>query len=123
MKHSKLILAAIAATVFSITAANAKNLVIKIGNVRSDKGKVLVMANIPGVKEPVYQMVQAKNGEVVIELKDLIADVAEISVFHDENENFKMDMGERGPVEGYLTKKCKLKGEINEEKAVLYYPE
>lgn len=122
MKLSQLILTTMAVSTMSFTAASAKDLTIKVDNVRNEKGKILAMATIPGVKEPAYQMVQAKSGEVTLELKNLDTETVEISLFHDENGNFKMDMGERGPVEGYVTKKCKLKEQINLVTVTLYYP-
>lgn len=103
-------------------------IVIKIENVRSAKGNVLAMARIPGVAEPIYQMAKAEQGAVTLELKTGLelksgqAEQAEVSIFHDENGNNKLDMGERGPVEGYVTKKCKLKGGKDELKLALYYP-
>lgn len=122
MKLSQLILTTMVVSAMSFTAVSAKSLTIKVNNVRNEKGKILVMGTISGVKEPVYKMVPAKSGEVILELKDLNTDALEISLFHDENGNFKMDMGERGPVEGYVTKKCKLKEQANEMTVTLYYP-
>ncbi|MEG0518192.1 MAG: DUF2141 domain-containing protein [Bacteroidales bacterium] len=122
MKLSQLILTTMAVSTMSFTAISAKDLTIKVDNVRNEKGKILVMATIAGAKEPIYQMAQAKSGEVTLELKDLGAQAVEVSLFHDENENFKMDMGERGPVEGYVTKKCKLKEQTNLVTVTLYYP-
>lgn len=124
-------------TLFALIAVFASNLLlaqdvksdstnsvtIKINNVRRGKGKILAMANVPGQKEPVYQMADAREGEVTLELKGISGNSAEISLFHDENGNFKMDMGERGPVEGYATKKWKFKESAPEVKVTLYYPD
>lgn len=100
----------------------SNSIIIKIDNVRSGKGKILAMAHVPGQKDPVYQMADAVKGVVTLELKGIKGDSAEISLFHDENGNFKMDMGERGPEEGYATKKWKFKEGAPEVKVTLYYP-
>lgn len=110
-------------TVLSITAVNAKTVIVTLDNIRNNKGKILVMASLPGVKEPLYQMVEAQEGPVTIELKNINSDTAELSLFHDENGNFKMDMGNRGPIEGYVTKKCKLLDENTKIKLRIFYPD
>ncbi len=106
-----------------IQSDTSKLIIIKVDNVLNDKGKILVMAKIPGVADPVYGMTAAKKGEVIIELKNVKGDSAEISLFHDQNGNYKMDMGERGPAEGYVTKKCKLKEPTTQLKVSIYYPD
>ena len=46
-----------------------------------------------------------------------------LSVFHDENENWQMDMLEgKGPAEGYVLKSCEVKDEEATFKLKLYYP-
>ena len=103
-------------------AASAKTLEITVSDIRSDKGSILVMARVAGQEQPVYGRAGAKAGKVVVTLEGIDADAAEISLFHDEDGDYKMKMGERGPVEGYATKKCKLPGERNTATMKLYYP-
>ena len=55
-------------------------------------------------------------------LEGIEADAAELSLFHDEDGDYKMKMGERGPAEGYATRKCKLPAEHNTATLKLYYP-
>lgn len=103
-------------------AASAKTLEITVSDVRNDKGTILVMAKVAGREQPVYGMAAAKAGKVAVTLEGIDADTAEVSLFHDEDGDYKMKMGERGPVEGYATKKCKLPEERNTAALKLYYP-
>lgn len=43
-------------------------------------------------------------------------------LFHDEDGDYKLKMGDRGPAEGYATRKCKLPAEHNTATLKLYYP-
>lgn len=103
-------------------AASAKTLEITVSDVRNDKGTILVMAKVAGREQPVYGMAAAKAGKVAVTLEGIDADTAEVSLFHDEDGDYKMKMGERGPVEGYATRKCKLPEERNTATLKLYYP-
>lgn len=104
------------------TAATARTLEITVEDVRSDKGQILVMASVAGQEQPVYGKADAKKGSVVVTLTGLEADAVEVSLFHDEDGDFKMKMGDRGPLEGYAAKKCKLTADANAAKLRLYYP-
>lgn len=115
-------LSIIAATLLSVVAATAKELTIKVDNVKNGTGKILLMGTVAGVKDPLYTMVEAKEGEVTLKLENLNSEEVEISIFHDENNNFQLDMGNRGPMEGYVTKKCNLTDENTEATMTLYYP-
>lgn len=103
-------------------AATAKSLEVTVPNVRSDKGTILVMAVVAGSEKPVFGMAQAKKGSVTVTLEGLEGDIAEVSLFHDENGNRKMDTSDRGPTEGYATKKCKTDDGKTSVKMNLYYP-
>lgn len=103
-------------------AASAKTLEVTVSDIRTDKGSILVMAKAAGQEQPVYGMAAAKTGKVAVTLEGIDADAAEISLFHDEDGDYKMKMGERGPAEGYATKKCKLPEERNTVTMKLYYP-
>lgn len=117
----KIVIAMLAALAFG-AAATAKTLEIKVEDVRSDKGSILVMARIAGQEKPLYGKADARKRSVTVTLTDLDADSVEVSLFHDEDGDYQMKMGDRGPVEGYAAKKCKLPEETNAVKMRLYYP-
>ena len=118
----KTLLTTLAALVLGTAAATAKTLEITVEDVRSDKGQILVMASVAGQEQPVYGKADAKKGSVVVTLTGLEADAVEVSLFHDEDGDFKMKMGDRGPLEGYAAKKCKLPADANAAKLRLHYP-
>lgn len=118
----KTLFVTLAALTLGTAAATAKTLEITVEDIRSDKGLILVMATVAGQQQPVYGKADAKKGSVVVTLEGLEADAAEVSLFHDEDGDFQMKMGDRGPLEGYAAKKCKLPAEKNAAKLRLYYP-
>lgn len=120
MKISTLFLAA---ATFAAASASARNLEITISDIRSDRGSILVMATAEGVDKPFYGRAEARIGSVVVILEGIDAAKAEVSLFHDENGDFKLEMGDRGPIEGYATCQCKLPEEQNSVTLKLYYPE
>lgn len=103
-------------------AASAKTLEVTVSDIRSDKGSILVMAKTAGQEQPVYGMAAAKTGKVAVTLEGIDAETAEVSLFHDEDGDYKMKMGERGPAEGYATQKCRLAAERNTVTMKLCYP-
>ena len=107
MKTLHLLLAA--SFMLASTAVSAKTLEVTVSDIRNDKGNILGMA-------------AARAGKVVVTLEGIEADAAELSLFHDEDGDYKMKMGERGPAEGYATRKCKLPAEHNTATLKLYYP-
>ena len=62
------------------------------------------------------------DGRMQVTLEGIEADAAELSLFHDEDGDYKLKMGDRGPAEGYATRKCKLPAEHNTATLKLYYP-
>lgn len=118
----KTLLAMLAALALGSAAATAKTLEITVEDIRSDKGLILVMAAAAGQEQPVYGKADAKKGSVVVTLTSLEADTVEVSLFHDEDGDFKMKTGSRGPQEGYAARKCKLPANTNAAKLRLYYP-
>lgn len=120
MKAWKLVLTVIFA--LASVAAAAKTLEITVTDIRSDKGNVLAMAKVAGHEQPVYGMSPAKRGEVVVTLEGIDAETAEVSLLHDEDGDYKMKTGERGPAEGYAAKKCALPAERNAVTIRLRYP-
>lgn len=103
-------------------AASTKTLEVTVSDIRSDKGSILVMAKAAGQEQPVYGMAAAKTGKVAVTLEGIDAETAEVSLFHDEDGDYKMKMGERGPAEGYATQKCRLAAERNTVTMKLCYP-
>ena len=95
---------------------------ITVTDIRSDKGNVLAMAKVAGHEQPVYGMSPAKRGEVVVTLEGIDAETAEVSLLHDEDGDYKMKTGERGPAEGYAAKKRALPAERNAVTIRLRYP-
>ena len=83
---------------------------------------LLLAASFMLASTAVYGMAAARAGKVVVTLEGIEADAAELSLFHDEDGDYKMKMGERGPAEGYATRKCKLPAEHNTATLKLYYP-
>ncbi len=118
----KTLLAMLAALALGSAAATAKTLEITVEDVRSDKGQILVMAAAAGQEQPVYGKADAKKGSVIVTLTGLEADTVEVSLFHDEDGDFKMKTGSRGPQERYAARKCKLPADTNAAKLRLYYP-
>ena len=117
MKTLHLLLAA--SFMLASTAVSAKTLEVTVSDIRNDKGNILVMAKVAGQEQPVYGMAAAKAGKVVVTLEGIEADAAELSLFPDEDGDYKMKMG---PAEGYATRKCKLPAEHNTATLKLYYP-
>ena len=127
MKAWKLVLTVIFA--LASVAAAAKTLEITVTDIRSDKGNVLTKASsvrgrakAAGHEQPVYAMSPAKRGEVVVTLEGIDAETAEVSLLHDEDGDYKMKTGERGPAEGYAAKKRALPAERNAVTIRLRYP-
>lgn len=118
----KTLLAMLAALALGSAAATAKTLEITVEDIRSDKGQILVMGAAAGQEQPIYGKADAKKGSVVVTLTGLEADTVEVSLFHDEDGDFKMKTGSRGPQEGYAARKCKLPADTNAAKLRLYYP-
>lgn len=121
----KTLRATLAALVLGTAATTAKTLEITVEDIRSDKGQILVMATVTGQEQPVYGIygkAEAKKGSVAVTLTGLGADAAEVSLFHDEDGDYQMKTGDRGPLEGYAARKCKLPAEKNTAKMRLYYP-
>lgn len=113
-----------AALLLCSAAATAKSLTISVCGIRSDKGSILAMVRAEGANEPVYGMTPARtDSATVLTFADIDAPTAEVSLFHDEDGDYRMKTGDRGPLEGYAAKKCNLSVERNIIKVTLYYPD
>lgn len=113
-----------AALLLCSAAATAKSLTITVRGIRSDKGSILAMVRAEGANEPVYGMAAARtDSATVITFADIDAPTAEVSLFHDEDGDYRMKTGDRGPLEGFARKKYKLPEAHNALELTLYYPD
>ena len=88
------------------------------------EGAIMVMAQQDSESKPVYAMATAVKDTVTVVLKDVPWEKFLISLFHDENGNWELDMNEQGiPVEGYAREKCKKEADASATvKMKMYYP-
>lgn len=87
----------IAALLFSMCALVAtaqSNLTVKVTNVRSAKGKVIIATD-----KGQYAMVDAKGTDAVLELKEVPEGKCKLYVYHDENGNYQLDREDGVPIE------------------------
>lgn len=109
--------------VFVCGYAEACTVIVEVSNVRDTSGSVLVMAQSGKDGKPVYGMAKSENGRAVIRLENVDWEKFDVSVFHDENSNWQLDMTEdKRPEEGYAMKSCKADGGEIILKLRLYYP-
>lgn len=119
----RIIITSILALIFSCSSIMARTIIVKVSNIRGEKGNILVMAQQGKESKPVYGMAKAEKGTAVIKLENVEWDEFDLSVFHDENDNWKMDFSEdKKPAEGYAMKSCKLKQDEETVSLKLYYP-
>ena len=119
----RIIAASIWALIFSCSSVMARTIIVKVSHVRGDKGNIMVMAQQGKESKPVYGMAKAENGTAIVKLENVEWDEFELSVFHDENDNWKMDFTEdKKPAEGYAMKSCKPKQDEETVSLKLYYP-
>lgn len=130
---------------FLVSTLAGQNLNIKASSVRSDKGNVLLMVSRTAnasksdsiassgdneLLKPIVRLQKACHGSVnfiipMDELKKLHSDKFVISVFHDENGNYKLDMNEQQrPIEGFIRRMYSVKQWDHNQTAQLnlYYP-
>ena len=130
---------------FFASTLMGQNLNIRVSKVRNDKGNVLLMISKAAngrendsiastadkdALKPIMRLQKACNGSVnfvipMDELKKMHSDKFIISVFHDENGNYKLDMNEQQrPIEGFVRRMYSVKQWENNETAQLnlYYP-
>lgn len=79
---------------FAYTVSAQADLMIKVTNVRSDCGKVMIATD-----KGQYNMVDAKGAETVLELKDVPVGKCKVYVYHDENGNYQLDKEGDVPLE------------------------
>ena len=92
---------------FSVYAAQAqRSLEVTVSNVPSNKGTVrvaLFQSSETFLKKPLLaQTIPVNNGKVVVVFENLTGSEYAVSVYHDENDNKKMDSNFFGmPTEAY----------------------
>lgn len=102
----------------------SQTITVKISNIRGEKGQILVMAQAGEESKPVYGMSKPEKGIAIVRLKNVTWEKFDISIFHDENGNWKLDMNEENmPKEGYARKTCKASKEEEMIELKIYYPE
>ena len=67
----------------------ARTIIVEIGNIRDNHGNILVMAQSGKDTKPVYGMAKSEKGKVTIRLENVDWEKFDLSVFHDENENWQ----------------------------------
>lgn len=122
-KMKRIILLSLLAMISICSQIEARTIIVKISNIRGEKGNILVMAQSGKESKPVYGMAKPNNGEVTVNLENIEWEQFDLSVVHDENDNFQMDFTEdKRPAEGYVMKNCKTRKEEDTIKLKLYYP-
>lgn len=111
------------AALFGCCNLYARTIIVKVSNIRGDKGNILVMARAGKDSKPVYGKAKPENGEATIKLENVEWDQFDLSIFHDENDNYQMDLTEdKRPAEGYAMKSCTPRKEEETVKLKLFYP-
>ena len=102
----------------------AQEVKVEVRDIRRAKAAIMVMAQQDSDSKTVYAMATAVKDTVTVVLKDVPWEKFLISLFHDENGNWELDMNEQGiPVEGYAREKCKKEADASATvKMKMYYP-
>ena len=102
----------------------AQEVKVEIRGIRSAKGNIMVMAQADSESKPVYAMVPAVKDTVTVTLKDIPWKEFLVSLYHDEDANWELDMNDKGiPVEGYAREKFKKEQDAPATvKVKIYYP-
>lgn len=74
-------------SVCSLSAMAQNDLTIKVTNIPSAQGKVMIATD-----KGQYNMVDAKGPDAVLELKGVPEGKCKLYVYHDENGNYQLDM-------------------------------
>lgn len=102
----------------------AQEVKVEVRGVRSAKGSIMVMAQVDAESKPVYAMAKAAKDTVTVVLKDVPWKEFQISLYHDEDGDWELNMNEQGiPVEGYAREKFKKEQDASSTvKVKMYYP-
>lgn len=107
------------ATLLTATTISAKDLKIKIDNLRSDKGRILLTA--AGDTRPRYAMAAPSDRTACVTFTGITADSLTLSIIHDENGNYRLDKADGKPAEGCIRTVVSLPAEKNEATVELRY--
>ena len=78
----------------AVSASAQSDLTVKVKNIRSAKGKVMIAAD-----KGQYAMVDATGDTATLVLKEVPEGKYKLYVYHDENGNYQLDREEGMPVE------------------------
>lgn len=81
-------------TVSALSASAQNDLTVKVKNIRSAKGKVMIAAD-----KGQYAMVDATGDTATLVLKDVPTGKCKLYIYHDENGNYQLDKEEGVPAE------------------------
>lgn len=108
-----------AALVWALSAS-AKELTLRITNVRSDRGLLLVAAD---GANPAYARAAAMRDTMEIVLRNVSGESITCMLLHDEDGDYRMTTDAAGkPAEGYAFVACSLAGEAPRCDVALTYP-
>lgn len=100
-----------------------EEILVVVTQVRNDEGNILVMIQTDGNEKPFYGLSKAQKGKVSVVIEGIFDGPFLISVFHDENTDWKMDMDEQGrPIEGFARKSLRAFPEDGKYMLKLFYP-
>ncbi len=108
----------------SPATGTTKRLALIVEGLHSCKGVVLLAAT--GGEKPIYLMAEiaddtAKTATFTIE--EMTADTLSLSIFHDENANYQLDMVDGRPAEGCIRCVATLPDADNTRRITLTYPQ
>jgi len=110
----------VAAALAWALSASAKELTLRVANVRSDSGLLLVAAN---GANPAYARAAAVRDTMEIVLRNVSGESITCTLLHDEDGDYRMTTDAAGkPAEGYAFVTCSLAGEAPHCDVVLTYP-
>lgn len=100
-----------------------EEILVVVTQVRNDEGNILVMIQTDENEKPFYGLSEAQKGIVSVVIKGVFDRPFLISVFHDENADWEMDMDEQGrPIEGFARKSLRAFPEDGKCMLTLFYP-
>lgn len=100
-----------------------EEILVLVTQVRNAEGNILVMIQTDGNEQSFYGLSEAQRGTVSVVVKGIFDRPFLISVFHDENGDWRIDMDEQGrPVEGFARKSLKAFPEDGKSSLKLFYP-
>ena len=100
-----------------------EEILVVVTQVRNDEGNILVMIQTDENEKPFYGLSKAQKGTVSVVIKGVFDRPFLISVFHDENTDWKMGIDKQGrPIEGFARKSLRTFPEDGKCMLKLFYP-